>query len=141
MQLNPSPSDSPGTAGTACNADSAHFCDQALTDLRKHDQRAGSKLYNYALQIYLADCGPLMNRIATGVTIADHAQIRRAAHSLKSNSLLVGALQVGECARVIEALAHHEDDVPASLVADLVRLSTLANDEIARRLFNPLSAQ
>jgi len=136
MPLDHSPSDHPATAR---HADSAHFCDQALTDLRKHDQRAGSKLYKYALQIYLADCSPLINRIATGVTAADHAQVRRAAHSLKSNSLLVGALQVGECARRIEAQAEQGEGVAARLVTELVTLSALANEEIARRLLNPPS--
>jgi len=134
MPLDQSPNDN---SAAARDADTAHFCDQALTDLRKHDQRAGSKLYRYALQIYLADCGPLINRIATGVTVTDHAQVRRAAHSLKSNSLLVGALKVGECARCIEAHAEQDAAVPPSLVTELVRLSGLANKEITRRLLNP----
>ncbi len=38
----------------------AHFCDNALADLRGHDARSGDKMYQYALQMYLSDVGPLL---------------------------------------------------------------------------------
>jgi HPt (histidine-containing phosphotransfer) domain-containing protein len=113
------------------------FCDDALRDLRRHDLRAASKLYQYALQIYLADSGPLLNRIATGIATQSYAQVRQAAHTLKSNSLLVGALRVGRMAGTIESHAHQETGLTTAMAEELATLSEIANEAIAQRLRSP----
>ncbi len=114
-----------------------HFCDHALADLRGRDARSGGKMYQYALQMYLSDIGPLLNRISTGVAVADHDQVRRAAHSLKSNSMLIGAIRVGAQAGIIEHHADAKQDIAMNIVDELVRLSERASDEIAKRICNP----
>ena len=119
------------------SAQAQHFCDIALKDLRHHDLKSGTKLYQYALQIYLADASPLLNRIVSGIETRNHEQVRRAAHSLKSNSLLVGALQVAETAGVIEHKAQAEDGLTSGLGRDLEDRLNIANDEILSRLQAP----
>jgi HPt (histidine-containing phosphotransfer) domain-containing protein len=115
----------------------AHFCDSALKDLRRHDLRTGSKLYQYALQIYIADSGPLLNRIATGIETSSFSQVRQAAHTLKSNSLLVGALRVGRLAATIESHATQESGLASEMAAELETLLESANHEILKRLRSP----
>jgi HPt (histidine-containing phosphotransfer) domain-containing protein len=124
----------PAEYPVVASAQAQHFCDRALKDLRHHDLKSGTKLYRYALQIYLADASPLLNRIVSGIETRNHEQVRRAAHSLKSNSLLVGALQVAETAGVIEHKALAEGDLTLRLGRDLEDLLNIANEEIQSRL-------
>lgn len=111
-----------------------HFCDASLKDLRNHDLRTGSKLYEYALRIYLADSAPLLNRITSGIEAGDADQVRQASHSLKSNSLLVGALRVGNLAGIIEDSARLGEVPTVSTAHQLQALVEMANKEIATRL-------
>ncbi len=126
-------------ADSNAHDDVADFCDAALKDLRRHDLRSGSKLYQYALQIYVADSGPLINRIATGISTNSFAQVRQAAHTLKSNSLLVGALKVGRLAATIEMLATQESGLDETMVDSLEVLVESANHEILKRMRSPPS--
>lgn len=111
-----------------------HFCDIALKDLRHKDLKSGTKLYQYALQTYLADASPLLNRIVAGIETRNYEQVRRAAHSLKSNSLLVGALQVAATASIIEHKAMAGNGLTLGLGGDLENLLNIASEEILSRL-------
>jgi HPt (histidine-containing phosphotransfer) domain-containing protein len=124
----------PTEFSVVASAQAQHFCDVALKDLRHKDLKSGTKLYQYALQIYLADASPLLNRIVTGIATRNYEQVRRAAHSLKSNSLLVGALKVAAAAGVIEQKALEGDVLTSGLGHDLEDLLNIASGEILTRV-------
>ncbi|MFM7293441.1 MAG: Hpt domain-containing protein [Burkholderiales bacterium] len=111
-----------------------HFCDGALKDLRHHDLKFGTKLYQHALRIYLSEAEPLLERIISGIETGNHEQVRRAAHSLKSNSLLVGAALVAETAGIIERGAAEKKCLASSLGRDLASLLGMANRAILSKL-------
>ena len=57
------------------------------------------------IDVYLSDSSDLIQQMHSGIEHGDVDGVRRAAHSLKSNSASLGANQVAEAARNLEMLA------------------------------------
>ena len=57
------------------------------------------------IDMYLTDSPELIEQIKTGLVNGDIESVRRAAHSLKSNSLTFGANRLGNAARELEMIA------------------------------------
>lgn len=57
------------------------------------------------IDLYLTDSPQLIEQIQTGLAIGDIECVRRAAHSLKSNSASFGANRLANAARELEMIA------------------------------------
>ncbi len=57
------------------------------------------------IDVYLNDSPQLIEQIRTGLAAADVESVRRAAHSLKSNSASFGASRLANAARELEMIA------------------------------------
>ena len=57
------------------------------------------------IDVYLIDSPQLIEQIRTGLAAGDVETVRRAAHSLKSNSASFGANQLANAARELELIA------------------------------------
>jgi HPt (histidine-containing phosphotransfer) domain-containing protein len=77
--------------------------DQAPLDAIRSLQQPGSEnLLNTILRLYLDQSTELGAKIGRAVAASSAADLREAAHSLKSSSANVGAMQVSELARELE---------------------------------------
>jgi HPt (histidine-containing phosphotransfer) domain-containing protein len=57
------------------------------------------------IDVYLNDAPELIEQMRTGITAGDIASVRRAAHSLKSNSATFGATRLAAVSRALEMIA------------------------------------
>ncbi|MFM8320779.1 MAG: Hpt domain-containing protein [Chloroflexota bacterium] len=57
------------------------------------------------IEVYQADSPQLIEQMRAGLAGGVVEQVRRSAHSLKSNSASLGALRLSEAARALETLA------------------------------------
>ncbi|HSW07535.1 Hpt domain-containing protein [Aquabacterium sp.] len=67
---------------------------QALAGLTMLDPTGANRLVQRVLSTYHASLGRLLQQIADGQQRSDHAAVRLAAHTLKSSSASIGALDL-----------------------------------------------
>jgi HPt (histidine-containing phosphotransfer) domain-containing protein len=82
------------------------------------------------LGVYLSDSPELIEQMRAGLGAGDAEQVRRAAHSLKSNSGSFGATRMADAARELEFIAKSGSlggaaDKLAAVEAEYRQLSTL----------------
>lgn len=75
---------------------------KALNELRALDPDGSSGLLSQIIGSYLSDATELIQQIVTAFRAKDIVTLTRNAHSLKSTSLTVGAIRVGEIAKELE---------------------------------------
>lgn len=68
-------------------------------------QLGGEKLLNELAQLYLEHTPKRLESLSEGLRSGDLGQVAKAAHSIRSSSVSLGAEQVAENAAVIERLA------------------------------------
>jgi HPt (histidine-containing phosphotransfer) domain-containing protein len=90
---------------------------------------------------YLADALDQMGALDAAVAAGDAAALTRPAHSLKSSSLNVGALELGGLARQLEEQGRGgQMDGAAERVADVHRLFASVRDALLARRAEDASA-
>jgi signal transduction histidine kinase/DNA-binding response OmpR family regulator len=108
---------------------------KALDSLREIERQGATGLVAKAVGLYLRTAPNLVQTVNTAAAARDIAELARAAHTLKSSSLNIGAARVGEIAKKIELGARAEPpDVASELVRELTaaytRAETLLQAEI-----------
>ncbi|MBI5256491.1 MAG: Hpt domain-containing protein [Burkholderiales bacterium] len=88
---------------------------QALAGLNMLDPTGANRLVHRVLATYHASLGRLVQQIQEGRERGDHAAVRLAAHTLKSSSASVGALELSRlCASTEQAIREGQlEAVPA----------------------------
>jgi HPt (histidine-containing phosphotransfer) domain-containing protein len=93
---------------------------QALAGLSTLDPTGANRLVQRVLSTYQASLGKLMRQMSDARGNADHAGIRLAAHTLKSSSASIGALELSRlCSAVEQAVREGRHDAVPALVDDL----------------------
>jgi signal transduction histidine kinase/DNA-binding NarL/FixJ family response regulator len=110
---------------------------KALDSLREIERQGAIGFVAKAVGLYLRTARGLVHSVHTAAAARDVAALARAAHTLKSSSLNVGAARVGEIATKIELGARAEPpDVGSELVGELMvaygRAEALLQAEIDR---------
>lgn len=101
-------------------SDTAVLDAQALAGLSMLDPTGANRLVHRVLSTYQASLGRLMQQMAEARERADHAAVRLAAHTLKSSSASIGALELSRlCASAEQAVREGQLDAVPSLVQDL----------------------
>lgn len=78
----------------------------ALEELRLLDPNGTNGLFAKILNTYFVDAPALINKMGAALAAGDSSSLARHAHSLKSSSMSMGAMQLGGHARAIEAAAN-----------------------------------
>ena len=95
-------------------ADRTHPINPAVLDgIRALDNNGGQGLLGKVLSLYLSDSPKLVEGILSATQKGDGESLRMAAHSLKSSSANVGAINLSELCRKIEEMAR-AGDMPAA---------------------------
>lgn len=108
-----------------------------LDQLRALDPGGHARLLPRVLQTYLQTLAPLTAQIEQGVRGGDATAIAHAAHTLRSSSASIGALQLAQCCRHCESAARAEqwpempDDV-AGLLAEARRVKDALQGMLAQ---------
>lgn len=77
---------------------------RVLDELRELQSAADPHFLARVMTLYLTESPKLMEQLNQSVTVADAAEIVRAAHSLKSSSASIGAVAMGVlCAEMVAA--------------------------------------
>ncbi len=93
---------------------------QALAGLSMLDPTGANKLVERVLSTYQGSLGRLMQQMSEALDRGDHAAIRLAAHTLKSSSASIGALDLSRlCAAAETAVREGRADAVPRLVDDL----------------------
>jgi CheY-like chemotaxis protein len=93
------------TAASRQSVNSAHI-DQAILLKIKSLQREGAPdILHKLIRLYLENSPSMLEKIETAISSGDFDLLRSAAHSLKSCSLSLGALQLGEECRELESVS------------------------------------
>jgi histidine phosphotransfer protein HptB len=110
---------------------------QALAGLSMLDPTGANKLVERVLSTYQGSLGRLMQQMSDARQRGDHAGIRMAAHTLKSSSASIGALDLSRlCASAEQAVREGQLDAVPRLVDDLQaearRVDRAVQDLLAR---------
>lgn len=94
--------------------------DEALLDPAAWEvlqSMTGPAFLDELIDVYLADSPALIAQARGGLAAGDAESVRRAAHSLKSNSASFGAARLAEAARALEGIARGGalEDAPQAL--------------------------
>jgi HPt (histidine-containing phosphotransfer) domain-containing protein len=93
---------------------------QALAGLSMLDPTGANKLVERVLSTYQGSLGRLMQQMSEARERGDHAAVRLAAHTLKSSSASIGALDLSRlCAAAEQAVREGQADAVPRLVDDL----------------------
>jgi HPt (histidine-containing phosphotransfer) domain-containing protein len=93
---------------------------QALAGLSMLDPTGANKLVERVLNTYQGSLGRLMQQMSEARDRGDHAGVRLAAHTLKSSSASIGALDLSRlCAAAETAVREGQADAVPRLVDDL----------------------
>ena len=93
---------------------------QALAGLTMLDPTGANKLVQRVLSTYHASLGRLLQQIADGQARTDHAAVRLAAHTLKSSSASIGALDLSRlCASAEQAIRDGQLDTVTPIIQGL----------------------
>lgn len=111
-------------ADPAPSARSALLDPQALQALRALRRKNGPDVLRNVIEAYLTDSPGILASMSRAVALADAGAIRRAAHSLKSSSAFVGAVNLSEQCKVLETKARENqlDDATKHLSAIEIEL-------------------
>ncbi len=93
---------------------------QALAGLTMLDPTGANKLVQRVLSTYHASLGRLLQQIADGQQRSDPAAVRLAAHTLKSSSASIGALDLSRlCASAEQAIRDGQLDTVPPIIQGL----------------------
>lgn len=93
---------------------------QALAGLTTLDPTGENKLVQRVLATYQGSLGRLMQQMDEAVQRGDHAAVRLAAHTLKSSSASIGALDLSRlCAAAEQAIREGQLDAVSAIVDGL----------------------
>ena len=81
---------------------------EALARLRELDPKGDNKLLERVLQAFQASAARLMPQLEAARLSGDRATVRLVAHTLKSSSASIGALELSQVCAQIEALIRAE---------------------------------
>jgi histidine phosphotransfer protein HptB len=112
---------------------SAPVIDAAI--LAELEESAGADFVAELVGTFLEETPALLDELDRARAAADVDAYRRAAHSIKSNSLTFGALALGDLARSIELQGQHAD---AAQDAQAIATLRLAYAEAAQALRSKL---
>lgn len=108
------------TAPETGRPDAAVLDAQALAGLSMLDPTGANKLVERVLSTYQGSLGRLMQQMGDALQRGDHAGIRLAAHTLKSSSASIGALDLSRlCAAAETAVREGQVEAVPGLVDDL----------------------
>jgi signal transduction histidine kinase/DNA-binding response OmpR family regulator len=97
----------PATAEAAAevgNEESYSLDPGALRNIRSLQQPGRPDILGKVIDLFLADCPGVMNRLRLAIESADAEQVRQNAHRLKSGSANLGATRMAELCRELEQL-------------------------------------
>jgi signal transduction histidine kinase/CheY-like chemotaxis protein/HPt (histidine-containing phosphotransfer) domain-containing protein len=93
--------------------------EKALDQIRALDHDGSAGVLKRVLQIYLTDSPKLLARLGEAVRCKNAEELRSSAHSLKSSSAQVGAIQLSELCKELEALGRSDSTIGAEEVLKL----------------------
>ena len=131
LTMDASTQESPGAAGDGLNQ-------SALDELRSLDPDGSSGILNQIIQSYLDDTPTQIAQIRASVAAEDIVGMMRAAHSMKSSSMALGAMRVGDLAREIEAIGRvNAIDGCHALLAELEQQYAKAEKQLQASMTAP----
>ncbi|MEO8057660.1 MAG: Hpt domain-containing protein [Burkholderiales bacterium] len=101
MATEPLSADAAGSTATSLDAD-------ALARLRELDPKGENKLLERVLRAFQSSAARLMPQLETARLASDRATVRLVAHTLKSSSASIGALELSQVCAQLEALIRAE---------------------------------
>ena len=99
------------------------------TTFKELQDAAGADFVVELVDTFLGDAPTMLDELRSSLAAGDADKFRRAAHSLKSNSLTFGALRLGDLARELE---HHGLQHAQSANAQGLKLLDVLAQEYAR---------
>jgi HPt (histidine-containing phosphotransfer) domain-containing protein len=103
MMMSNEPLSAQAAASTATGLDA-----EALARLRELDPKGENKLLERVLRAFLTSAARLMPQLETARLANDRATVRLVAHTLKSSSASIGALELSQVCAQVEALIRTE---------------------------------
>ena len=94
--------------------------DHAALDALREMVGGDSAFLAEMIDTFLQDTPGLISDMQTAATLADPDALRRAAHTLKSNSRTFGALRLGDLSQAVEERAAHSQIGDIDELIDLV---------------------
>jgi HPt (histidine-containing phosphotransfer) domain-containing protein len=91
-------------ASPAANEEKSPLDLGALDQIRALERGGALNLFEEMIQLYFQDAAKLKGEIEEAATRGDGAALRRAAHTFKSTSALVGALGLSELCKELERM-------------------------------------
>ena len=130
----PIPESTVATDETDC-ACAGQINDAALEQIHELDRRTGGKGFEKLVGIYLKKAPVIVENLRTAVRGQDTDGIARAAHSLKSASLQLGAERLGAICKELEGLGRNGvTDGTATLLDEIDRLHPAVAEALEARL-------
>ncbi len=106
----------------------------ALDAIRALEQPGTDSLLNRIIKLFLDESADLQDQIGAAVAQANADALRKSAHSLKSSSANVGALQVSEISRDLEVAGRNGDLSRTESLYDALRDALGQADAELRRI-------
>jgi HPt (histidine-containing phosphotransfer) domain-containing protein len=82
--------------------------DNALANIRKLDKPGAPSIVDRVIDLYFADAPRQISSMRDAIAAADRTTLKRSAHTLKSNSANLGALQLAALCKEMETRAGSE---------------------------------
>ncbi len=93
---------------------------KALDKIKALQKNGSSALLNRIIKLYLDDTPNLVQNMTIALKQNDRAALNTAAHSLKSSSANVGAMQLAALCRELEEIGKHQQPIDAMQYIDLL---------------------
>jgi CheY-like chemotaxis protein len=119
-QVERKPGQAAAPSATVAEAVAEGLDRSALDNIRALDRSGGNAVLHRLIGIYLKSAPGQVLALRRAADAGDAAEVARAAHSMKSSSLYVGAIRLGNLCRDIEAAARSiPPSTPEGLIAAL----------------------
>ena len=86
-----------------------HIDTAAIDSIRSLDKSGSNNLLKKLIDMYLENAPVLINEIGIAIEMKSYTNLRMAAHSLKSSSGNIGAINVFEICKMLEDMGRNED--------------------------------
>ena len=87
----------------------SHLCTNTIQQLRTLGEQTGQDLLSQLVKMYLETTPSMISNMKKHLSNSELIDLKREAHSLKSSSLNLGAVQAAEVAKDIEYYLHEQE--------------------------------
>jgi CheY-like chemotaxis protein len=113
--------DHPPLAAKGSVSEQSLIDQKALDNIRALQIKGAPDILSQSIQIYLNDTPKLLKKIEEGVASGDAAAVQKAAHSLKSSSANLGAMQLSALCKELETCGREGNLEDTSQLLDQIK--------------------